>query len=386
MLIDEESRAAILAAIADGVGVDGREDEGAAGDLLREIRSHRKSLIRQEQSAAMGEAALVEGGWDWETLGEQATLYLSVYGKDLEAAAVLIEAATRLDGPAGLAAAMRLLADMVSAFWDAGLYPAEDDEGVSSRFQPLSGLSGGGGDKDGALIAPLRRMALVAIGGDRLRHLDKVRADGLLAAAQTGSADQRKPRVEEAEEIYRSAEALAQRAPRRALNDAAAELEAAEEGWRQAIGFISERTKPQFPAASRVTDEIVAIRGWLQALLVKLPPDPAEALAAQMDAPETAADAAPSSAEGARLAERGGFVPGRIRTRDDALLAISAAAEYFLTCEPQSPFGATLREVDRRARLSLDEFLAELIPDESVRDVFYWRSGIKPPAAAGGET
>jgi hypothetical protein len=59
-LFDEESRLAILAPLTgvagvEGVGVDGREDEGAAGDLLREIRSQRKSLIRQEQSAAMGE-------------------------------------------------------------------------------------------------------------------------------------------------------------------------------------------------------------------------------------------------------------------------------------------------------------------------------------------
>ncbi|WP_066477532.1 hypothetical protein [Sphingomonas sp. CCH5-A5] len=77
------------------------------------------------------------------------------------------------------------------------------------------------------------------------------------------------------------------------------------------------------------------------------------------------------------------MVIGRISQRDDALRAIAAAADYFERYEPLSPLGPSLREVDRRARLSLDALLTELIPDASVRETFYWRSGIKPPAGEG---
>ena len=62
--------------------------------------------------------------------------------------------------------------------------------------------------------------------------------------------------------------------------------------------------------------------------------------------------------------------------------AIEAAANFFLTFEPLSPLGATLREVDRRARMTMDDLLVELIPDDSSRKEFYWRSGIKPPEKA----
>jgi type VI secretion system protein ImpA len=47
--------------------------------------------------------------------------------------------------------------------------------------------------------------------------------------------------------------------------------------------------------------------------------------------------------------------------------------------------GATLREVDRRARMSLADLLEELIPDSDTRETFYWRSGIRPPVAAQEE-
>ena len=75
----------------------------------------------------------------------------------------------------------------------------------------------------------------------------------------------------------------------------------------------------------------------------------------------------------------GGFVSGRITRREDALAAVSAAADYFQSNEPLSPLGATLREVERRARSSLADLLIELIPDETARADFYWRSGIRPP-------
>jgi type VI secretion system protein ImpA len=293
--------------------------------------------------------------------------------------AVLIEASARVEGPSGLAESMTLLNDFVQTFWDLGLYPSEDDDGVSSRYQPLSGLSGGGGDKDGALIQPIRRMVLAAVGGDQLRYLDKVRADAVMASAQTGSPEQKAARMQEAEAAYHETETLAQRLPRRSLSAASEQVGAAETSWRAAIAYIGERTKPHFPAASRVSDELAAIREWLDSLLARMAPDVEHA---RVDEPSSD-EAAPAGAAAA-TAEARAFVPGKITTREDALRAVAAAAEYFQRYEPHSPLGASLREVDRRARMSLHDFLAELIPDESVRQTYYWRSGIKPPVAENG--
>lgn len=379
MLIDEERRQAILAPIEDSsgsaAGLDGREDEGAAGDLLRDIRSQRKAIVRLEQAAAMtdDDFALPDGGWDWETLAENSIEYLSVHGKDLEPMSVIVEAAARSDGLADLGAAMALLADFVEAFWDQGLYPAEDeDDGIAARFQPLSGLSGGSNDKDGALIQPLRKLAIARTNDGELRYLDKVRADAAMTASQGLSGDSKSVRIEEANELYRGIEAHGRRLSGEVLGRAAKLAGEADDGWRRTIAFISERTKPQFPAASRLGEELKAIRAWLTAMA------PSTATA---DEPAVVAEAGAGASDGVAgaPAASGGFVAGKITRRDDALKAVGAAADYFAQYEPLSPLGETLREVDRRARMSLHDLLNELIPDDSARRDFYWRSGIKPP-------
>lgn len=377
VLVSEELRLAILAPIDDSVGIDGRAEEGEAADLLRDLRSDRKALVRLEQSAAMGDdVAVAEGIRDWPDLAEAAADYLSRYSKDLEPMAILIEAATRSDDPADLAEAMTLLARLVETFWEQGLYPVEDeDDGVESRFQPLSGLSGGGQDKEGALILPLRRMKLAEGGGDTLRFLDKVRADAAMAASQTLSGDQKAARVDEATALYASIDKVSRSAPGAAIERAWNALSVAGQGWRDAIAFISERTKPQLPAASRLSQEFSDLCAWLNGFRPKdIPGGAADEQAQQEDG------AAEEGASGSDAA--GPFMTGKITRREDALRAISAAEQYFAVYEPLSPLGVTLREVDRRARMSLDDLLIELIPSESARTEFYWRSGIRPPSGS----
>ena len=374
LLIDDEIRQAVLEPIDGAIGVDGREDEGAAGDLLREMRSQRKALVRLEQAAAMADDELIipEGGWDWERIGEAAIEYLSRYGKDLEAMTMLIEAAARSDGLDDLAAAMDLLADLVEAFWDQGLFPGEDeDDGVSARFLPLSGLRGGSQDKEGALIGPVRRLRITTSG---LRLLDKVRADVLQEAAQSLTDSARTAKVEEAEALGETVRAAVRQTPASILAAAADKAERIDAAWRRAVGFITERTKPRMPAASRLNDDLRLMATWLRDFV---PATAAPADEAGDDAGGEAVGAGGGAAQGG--AAQGGFVAGRITRREDALKAISAAADYFLLFEPLSPLGATLREVDRRARMTMDDLLVELIPDESSRREFYWRSGIRPP-------
>lgn len=375
MLIGDERRAAVLAPINDSVGTDGRGDEGDAADLLREIRSQRKAIVRIEQTAAMtdDDVVLPPGAWDWETLAENALEYLAEHGKDLEPMSVVIEAAARSEGLGDLAAAMKLLADLVEAFWEEGLYPAEDEDGLETRFQPLSGLSGGSNDRDGSLIQPLRNLVIARTGEGDLRYLDKVRADLAMAASQGLSGDAKTARLDEASTLTRAIEGHARRLSGDVLARQAKLAGEAEDGWRRAIGFIIERTKPQMPAASKLADELRALRQWLLTMAPTQAAD--EAPAGESESGGTVAASAESAAP-----QAGGFVAGKIMRREDALKAIAAAADYFHQNEPLSPLAETLREVDRRARMSLHEFLTELIPDDSARQDFYWRSGIRPPS------
>jgi type VI secretion system protein ImpA len=381
VIIADDDYAAMLLPIAvgeGGAGIDGRVDDAAVGEMFREIRFQRKAIFRQEQRAAMGEDVSDSETWSWSTLAEVARDYLTGSAKDLEAVAILIEAVTRLDGLSGVDRSMNLLADIVEAFWDNGLYPpADEEDGVDARFQPLSGLSGGSGDKDGTLILPLRKLVLAGDGQGELCYLDRLGADAKFAASQTGTPAQRGARAQDAQNAFDEADAIARRLSRRTLQAAADRLQSAETAWRRAVALISERSKPRFPSTSRLSDELRNMREWLEGLLRKLPEDP-------VDAGSEAVGNDPAAAGAPALAAGGPMIFGRIGQRDDALRAVSAAADFFERNEPSSPLGAALREVDRRARLSLQALLQELIPDAAVRQTYYWRSGIKPPAEDAG--
>jgi len=384
LALDENLRERVLAEIDGGVGTDGREDEGAIGETFRELRFQRKAVFRAEQKAAMGEEVGGDEAWSWEAMLEISRDYLIENGKDLEVAAIMVEAATRVDGLEGLVGATEVVADLVERYWERGLYPPEDeDDGVEARFHPLSGLSGGGSDKDGTLIGPVRRMV---VAGDptrgELSYFERAMADTQLSTAASASADKRKALTEEAEAALAAIEATVRKLPRSQVDRAAERVAAAEAAWRRAIGFISERTKPRFPAASKLSGELSSIGEWLRNLAKLLPEDMPvpEAEEAAADGAEGAADAtgAPVAGGGAGGA-RAPFSIGQMSTREDALRAVRAAAAFFEAHEPVSPLGAALREVDRRARLSFADLLAELIPDEAPRTNYYWRSGVKPP-------
>ncbi len=379
MILDDEITTAVLTPIDGGVGTDGRvtEDDALAG-RFRELRSQRKAIFREEQKAAMGEDVPDTGTWTWDVLGDYARDYLIEDAKDLEPMAMLIEASVRIDGLPGLSRAMNTMADLVATFWEQGLYPLDDEEdGVEARFQPLSGLSGGSNDKEGTLIMPLRRLLLAGGPGGELRFIDRVAAETQFGNAQKSDQKVRDGLVAEAEAAFAAIETAALRLSPAALKAAIADLDAAEAGWRRGVDFIVKRTSPKMPAASRVTEELGRMREWLKALLKKLP----EEVEPLPDVIEDGPAGTPAVATTA--AADGPISIGRISRRDDALRAVQAAADYFERLEPQSPIGGALREVDRRARMSLDALLEELIPDGAVRQNYYWRSGIKPPAEAG---
>lgn len=384
MLIDEATREAILAPIAGGVGVDGRQDEGPASELLRELRLKRKERVRAEQAAAVDdeESALPEGVESWESIAEEAINYLVEYGKDLDPMATVIEASAREeDAPESLATAMSVLAEMVETYWDQGLYPpADEDEadGVEARFLPLSGLSGGSTDREGALILPVRQMVLLKVGSDVLRYSDKVVVDAQ-SQNQAGDEEAKAERAEARQAAYEKFERLATVAGRSNMEPVLAAVTTAETEWRRAIEFIMKQASPYMPAASRLTGELTGIREWLTTLVGRLPQE----AAAEEGEGE---DGAPGAQSAAGSGSGKGFVAGKITTREQALEAVKVAADYFARSEPHSPVGKALREIDRRARMGLQDLIAELIPGEAARTEFYWRSGIRPPSEGGSSS
>ena len=86
-------------------------------------------------------------------------------------------------------------------------------------------------------------------------------------------------------------------------------------------------------------------------------------------------------AAGDQPARAGTGISGAINNREEALRALAKISEFFKATEPHSTIAFTLDDVIRRARMTLPELLAELLPDETARRTFLTSAGIRPPDA-----
>ena len=364
------------------VGPDGRNSEDEElSDLFRELKAERKSIVKAELLAHTADEEDVPPDFSgrWAALAEEAIGYVSERSKDLEIMTMLVEASVRTEGLAGLGAALKLLRAFVEVFWDEGMYPPEDeDDKAAARFNPLSGLSGGG-ERDGAIILPLRRMPLV--GG--LSYSDKLAADAKFNAAQgVQNEDQKEALVQAGEAALDGLRSLAAGISVPTVRAALDVLEKAEADWRATINFIVQRTKPLLPAGSSLTRDLDGMREWLSALFK----DQLAATPAHPQAGAEGANGSGAAAQGAVVPVDGASPVGYAATsasiagRDQALRSVLAIADFFDKTEPLSPIGPALRDVHRRANLSFTELVAELLPESESREGFYLRLGIKPPA------
>ena len=107
-------------------------------------------------------------------------------------------------------------------------------------------------------------------------------------------------------------------------------------------------------------------------------------------APAEVLEAAPQSeTPSAELAACTGAAPaiGRRRlrrksvTREDMLRDLARIADYFRRFEPQSPLSLTLDEAIRRARLSWNELLEEVVASQDARNAMLVQLGIRPKKA-----
>ena len=136
-----DERIDILALVAplDGdtgqTGVDLRVAADASSFFaLKDLRAEARTAERAAASNPDDESSVLDAGaGKWNALVELAGDLLTTQTKDLEIAGWLCEGATRIDGFRGLADGLALMDQLLLRFWDGGLFPAEDEDGVESR-------------------------------------------------------------------------------------------------------------------------------------------------------------------------------------------------------------------------------------------------------------
>lgn len=369
--------AALLTPLAegDGAGIDMRTDYApkAPYQLLRGARGEARALERLLDGGDPN-ADPVTIGQHWREVKKIATSILETKSKDFEVASWLIEAVVRQDGLAGVEAGGLLIKGIAETFWDKAFPSLEEPEGMEDRASPVGGLAGEGAD--GTLMQPLRRTPLFKRGDGSMCDLFLYKRAEEVAAIV--DAERKAKRLKEgvpALDVLQR-EGRADGAFLRSVGLAAM---AARESWVAMDEALTDPFKGNAPSARNVTlllDEVIDIA-------VKIV-GPLRAAAA--DVVEDDAASGDGDAGGGNMAEGGGMAAGGggsgprpMRTREDAIKQIEEIAAWFKKTEPHSPVAYTLEDTARRARLPLDELLAEVLTEGDARKAMLVRLGIHRP-------
>ena len=344
-------------------GTDPREDASAQSLYyrLRDARAEARALEREADGSGILDSAPPP---QWRLVRDLAQRILAERAKDLEVGAWLTEALVRQDGLSGLAAGAGLLAGLVEAFWDQGLFPLPDEDGLLTLVAPIGGLSGR--DQDGTLPQPLRKQAMFTRpDGSVVTFWQYLQADEV---AGIGDAARKKQRLAGGAPVFADVERDAHATGPAHFQLLRNEIDAAIAAWERLSSGLELRAGSDAPSTRRLR---VLLESLLQIVSRYAPPREAapvdqmpEPAAAEANKPEVPSPAAAALA--------------RPVTREDMLRELARIADFFRAAEPQSPLSLTLDEAVRRARLSWPELLQEVVPNEEARNAMLLMLGIRP--------
>jgi type VI secretion system protein ImpA len=330
---------------------------------LKDLRSTARATERRGDAGEESDGAQAE----WRQLFELTQAALGKQSKDLEVACWLVEALVRRNGFAGLRDGFMLLQGLFGAFPE-NLHSLQDEEGLETFLAPLTGLNGF--DGEGTLIQPIRKVPVTTGGDQPFAFFHYTQAEDLERLTDAAAKERRSaagvPTIQKFDEVLRASPKDFLRALLADLRDSIAALD-------QLANLLSDKYGNDASPTSRIKETLEAIQDLVRSRTKDLlPPEPSTEVGA--NGIDTSGEPAAQGSNGA--ASR---VPGAITNREEALRTLGKISEFFKATEPQSTIAFTLDDVIRRARMSLPELLAELLPDEAARRMFLLSAGIKPP-------
>ena len=369
-LIDLDALAAPLDGPAGVVGEDLRLAADAQNFFqLKDLRAEARTAEREAAADPEGETSVLDAGAGrWRSLVDLSAELLTTQTKDLEIAGWLCEGLTRLEGFQGLADGLTLVDQLLLRFWNEGVYPSEDEDGVETRIAGVGGLLGLSGAA--ALLQPVKLLPI----SDR----DPGVAQWALASAQAplqGGGDDAQAReraTARRSERLEKVQAAVRRSSPAFLRDTYAQIRAALASIASITATV-DRVARTGPFGAQIIEPLQSVLAYYEDQVGDVVRGGAPAAAAPEgeDDGASAPSAAPGSAGGAPAGA------GRIGGREEAYAAVLRIADFFETSEPQSLTAQGLREVVRRGRMPLEELLAELLPDAGQRVLFLQRAGVK---------
>lgn len=308
---------------------------------------------------------LAQGDWQtelkvaqWPQVREMAETVLSTQSKDLQVAAWLAEAMVQLKGFEGLADGLNLIERLLADFWDT-LYPLIDGEDLDQRAGKIAWL-------EKTLPLLVQSIPLTQEGSygwfrwkesrevDNLGRTDPALKEEAIAGGKIALETWDKAVINTPAEFY-------------------APLVPQVEDCKVAIGALIKRVDEKFgydaPGLGQLRQAITDCVD----LVNRVARDKGVIGGEEVAAVE---EGAASSGEGGSGARGPG---GPVQSRAEALRRLGEVAEYFRRTEPHSPVAYLVDRAVRWGNMTLDQWLAEMIKDESMLGGLRETLGIQPP-------
>ena len=359
-----------------GIDLQSNEAGRAARSSLRDLREEARRLERRADDGDNSEGGWPEAVAIWRQVRDKSIEILKTQSRDLSVAALGIEALSRTDGFAGLAAGFEMTTAMVETSW-ANLFPIPDPEDgpaspemiVEERSMPLARLVGL--DSEGLLGPAILHVPLTsdrAGGNYGLCHwrssrdlVSETDAEKIQLAVSRGATSPA--------QFSQSVQAT----PLEFLKSNYLDLKAAAAAWEALSKAVADASEgqavvPASPLRSLFEECEVAMRVFAPQAI----PESA--------APAGATAAEPTAAAGGAAADASGTPVGR----EEAFRQLEKIAAYFERHDPHSLLAAQIHNVVRLGRLPLPDYYKEMIADASALQALFKYVGIEPPPAAGG--
>jgi type VI secretion system protein ImpA len=347
------------------------EEGRAARSALRDLREEARRI---ERRADDGDSS--EGGWAaarsvWVDVRDGGLDILRNRSRDLDIAAMTIEALARTDGFIGLAAGFAMTRVMVELSWsdlfpipDPEDGPADDQAVVEERTLPLQRLVGI--ESEGLLMPAILHIPLTQSRSDEQYALCHWRSSRDLVHEE--SEEKLKLAVERGAVSPAQFEQAVATTPLPHLKEVYLELCQAAEQWEllsNAVSTASSGTAvlPAGPIRDVFEECDAAIRTFAPGAIP--PPEQPDA-----DSGDAATDDAGGDGAG------GGGRPGAPTGRAEAFSQLESIADFFERHDPHSLIGAQIRNVVRLGRLPREAYYRELLRDEAALALLFRAAGM----------
>jgi len=354
------------------------EEGRAARSALRDLREEARRI---ERRADDGDSS--EGGWAaarsvWVEVRDGGLEILRNRSRDLDIAAMTIEALARTDGFVGLAAGFAMTQMMVESSWsdlfpipDPEDGPADDETTVEERTLPLQRLVGI--DSEGLLIPAILHIPLTQSRSDEQYAICHWRSSRDLVNEQ--SEEKLKLAVERGAVSPAQFEQAVATTPLPHLKEVYLELCQAAEQWELLSTSVSTASGgAAVLPAGQIRDLFeecdAAIRTFAPAAI----PAPEQTAT---DSGDGASDEAGADGEG------GGGRAGAPTGRAEAFSQLESIADFFERHDPHSLIGAQIRNVVRLGRLPREAYYRELLRDESALALLFRAAGMDGDSGGG---